>query len=92
MNELLGALLGGVTGGRTVVAAINPALRPPLLGESDCPVTRQVISEINLIARMRHEDAASGGVVNFMVAILLLVGVDHETRHLSAPQWLEHAG
>ena len=67
-------------------------LGPLPLGLGNGPMARQMITKVDLIARVRHEDTASSGVMNLVVAVLLLIGIDYETCHLRALEWAEHAG
>lgn len=72
---------GSVTRVTAEVAAIDFFFRPTLLRFRYRTVTGGMIPQVDLIFRFRHVGATVGFIMNFMIAIRLLIVVDDVLRH-----------
>ncbi|MCA5975010.1 hypothetical protein KBY08_25350 [Pseudomonas sp. P135] len=82
-------LLAGVTLVGTVVAAVNPAIRPFLFSCGYGSMTSGIGANFDLVFKGRHEPASVGRIMDFMITIRLGVLVDDKSWHWLSP-WLRH--
>ena len=82
-------LLAGMAWIGTVVATVNPAIRPFLFGGGYGPMTCGIGTNVDLVLQGRHELASIGRVMDFMITIGLGVLVDDKSWHRLSP-WLRH--
>lgn len=69
----------------TILAAIDSLIRPSLLRVRHRPMARSMAAEINPILRERHKNTAGRRVMNFVVAVTLLITIKNEARHSPSP-------
>ncbi len=74
-----------MTGVGTVVAPVNTMIWPTTLSFCHCTLAIWVVPEVDLIGCGRHIRAPCRGVMHFMIAVRLLLGVDDEIWHYGCP-------
>ncbi|MCW1886350.1 hypothetical protein OKA04_16550 [Luteolibacter flavescens] len=72
---------GGVAGVAAIVAPIDPFIGPALFRLCYRPITGGMVSQFDLVFRFGHVSATIGLIMNFMIAIGLLVIIDDVMRH-----------